>query len=105
MDIAADDYIGDYIGDVYTLKKTLQLLEKQEITTTYLFEYKADEFYIAGDTRRNLMRYMNHAPMKHGANVYATKDKKKKKVYFNALRDIKKGEELLYDYGYDPATL
>ena len=68
------------------------------IGVTYLFEVD-DKWTIDGLVKGNISRFINHSNVK--PNVCAIKDKGR--IYFHAYTDIAKGDELLFDYGFDPA--
>jgi SET domain-containing protein len=61
----------------------------------YLFEINS-RWTIDGKSRRNLARYANHS-----CNPNAEPIIKGHRVFINALRNIKPGEEIVYDYGID----
>lgn len=61
----------------------------------YLFEINS-RWTIDGKSRKNLARYANHS-----CNPNAEPIIKKRRVFINALRNIKPGEEIVYDYGRD----
>ena len=61
----------------------------------YLFEINS-RWTIDGKSRRNLARYANHS-----CNPNAEPIIKGHRVFINALRHIKPGEEIVYDYGRD----
>ncbi len=60
----------------------------------YLFDLADTTYTIDGTTRANLARYINHSCK---PNCEAILDGKR--VFINATRAIKVGEELSYDYG------
>jgi hypothetical protein len=62
----------------------------------YLFEINS-RWTIDGTARRNIARYVNHSC---GPNAEAV-TVKDNKVFVRALRNIKPGEEITYDYGRD----
>jgi SET domain-containing protein len=59
----------------------------------YLFELDHDKA-IDGTTRKNTARYMNHS-----CRPNCESDTVGTRVYITALRAIREGEELTYDYG------
>jgi SET domain-containing protein len=61
----------------------------------YLFEINT-RWTIDGTTRRNFARYINHS-CNPNAEAYVIK----RRVFIRALRRIKPGEEIAYDYGRD----
>ena len=86
-DIFAGDFVIEYVG------KILDSKEADKLKTRYLFEI--DERYtIDGSPAFNTARYINHFC---DANLEARIETGSINLY--ALRDIKKGEELGFDYG------
>jgi uncharacterized protein len=67
----------------------------QNAGNRYLFEINS-RWTIDGKSRRNPGRYANHSCNPNAEPVIA-----KRRVFINALRDIKPGEEITYDYGND----
>ncbi len=61
----------------------------------YLYEVNS-KWTIDGATRGNIARYFNHS-----CNPNADTFIRQRRVFIRALRDIKPGEEILYDYGRD----
>lgn len=61
----------------------------------YLFDINKD-LTIDGKGRENTARYINHSC---APNAYAEVDLDKKKVFIYAKKNIKEGEEILYNYG------
>jgi SET domain-containing protein len=61
----------------------------------YLFEINS-RWTIDGTPRGNLARYANHS-----CNPNAEPIIKSRRVFINARRDIRPGEEIVYDYGND----
>lgn len=62
---------------------------------TFFFALSSGEVIDGGD-RGNDARWINHSCM---PNCEAQESRHGKRVYIVALRDIKRGEELFYDYG------
>jgi len=85
--ITKGEFIIEYIGEVISAK--VANIRK----TKYLFEIN-EHYTIDGATRENIARYMNHMCR---PNVEA--EIEAGQIHFYALRDIKVGEELGYDYG------
>jgi SET domain-containing protein len=81
------DFIMEYIGKKVTSKYA------DEHPNRYLFEINS-KWTIDGSPRYNKARYFNHA-CKPNCEV----DIKKGRILIFALRNIKAGEELTYDYG------
>src|SRR6185295_19167600 len=61
----------------------------------YLYEINS-RWTIDGTPRSNIARYANHS-----CNPNADSYNVKLRVFIRALRNIKPGEEILYDYGTD----
>jgi hypothetical protein len=89
-DIKKGELIIEYIGNI---------LNKEEVdkvkTNQYLFEVNRNKT-IDGRVRWNIARYCNHA-CEEAAN--AESEIKKGRVFVKAVRNIKEGEEIVYDYG------
>ena len=85
--IAAGEFVIEYTGTILTNK------EAEKGAGLYLFEID-DDHIIDGKGRGNKARYINHACR---PNCYV--EIKKKKVLIYALKNIKEGNEISYDYG------
>ena len=85
--IKKGDFIIEYTGEVLTKA------EADERGGKYLFETSARRF-IDGSGRENTARYINHA-CKPNCEI----DIVRGKILVSALKNIKEGEELNYDYG------
>ena len=81
------DFVIQYTGPIISRGKANKKGGK------YLFDINS-KWTIDGMTRNNLARYINHS-----CKPNAEADVSRKKVFFFALRKIKEGEELTYDYG------
>jgi SET domain-containing protein len=81
------DFVIEYIGYMHKNK------EVEDHTGKYLFEIN-NKFTIDGSPRWNIARYINHS-CKPNCEV----DIKKGRIEIEAIKDIKAGEELTYDYG------
>lgn len=79
------EYIGDKIG----------LDEANRRGGMYLFEINPKTF-VDGKSRKNTARYINHAC---GSAANCDIDIKAGRIWINARKNIKPGEELSYDYG------
>jgi hypothetical protein len=89
-DIKKGEHIIEYIGNILTKE------EAEKITTNqYLFEVNRNKT-IDGSVRWNIARYCNHACEEAGN---AESDIKKGRVFIKAIKNIKSGEEIVYDYG------
>jgi hypothetical protein len=84
--------IAEYKGRLLTTKAA----EKVEVRgNRYLYEINS-RWTIDGTPRSNLARYGNHS-----CNPNAETTIVKRRVFIYALRAIKPGEEITYDYGVD----
>ena len=89
-DIKKGELIIEYMGDI------LNKEESDKVTTNqYLFEVNRNKT-INGQVRWNIARYCNHA-CAEAAN--AESEIKKGRVFVKAIKHIKEGEEIVYDYG------
>lgn len=89
-DIKKGELIIEYIGNILTKE------EADKVTNNmYLFEVSRNRT-IDGSVRWNIARYANHAC---DPEANAESDTKKGRVFVKAIKNIKEGEEILYDYG------
>lgn len=82
------DFVIEYIG----IKKENKDIEFH--TGKYLFEID-DKYTIDGSPRWNLARYINHS-CRPNCEVEIDKNNK---ILIQAVKNIKEGEEITYDYG------
>jgi len=82
------DFIIEYIG----IRKENKDIEYH--TGKYLFEVNS-KYTIDGSPRWNLARYINHS-CKPNSEVEISRDGK---IKIEAIKNIKEGEEITYDYG------
>lgn len=82
------DFVIEYIG----IKRENKDIEYH--TGKYLFEVN-DKYTIDGSPRWNLARYINHS-CKPNCEVEIDKNGK---ILIEAIKNIKEGEEITYDYG------
>jgi SET domain-containing protein len=91
-------YVGEKITKKESTRRALEWEEKARETgdgLVYIFEL--DEKYdIDGRLGDNPARYMNHSCDGNCEAVNCEGE-----IWITAIRDIEKGEELVYDYGYD----
>lgn len=80
--------IIEYIG------KLLKKEEVDKINSKYLFEIDKKGTTINGNVPSNTARYINHS-----CRPNCEADGPEGRVYISAIRNIKEGEELTYDYG------
>ncbi len=83
---------GDFIIEYVGIKRLNKDIEYH--TGKYLFEVD-DKYTIDGSPRWNLARYINHS-CRPNAEVEIEKDGK---ILIQAIKNIKEGEEITYDYG------
>jgi len=84
--------IAEYKGPLLTTK---QAFKAEQRGNRYLYEINS-RWTIDGTPRRNIARYFNHS-CNPNAETYDVKHR----VFIRALRNIKPGEEIVYDYGID----
>ena len=88
--IKKGELIIEYIGNILNKEEA-----DKKITSQYLFEVHRNKT-IDGSPRWNIARYCNHA-CNEAAN--AESEIKKGRVFVKAIKDIKEGDEICYDYG------
>lgn len=86
-DIKSGEIILEYIGNI------LLGDDVDSIENKYLFQVSKNKT-IDGSPRWNIGRYINHS-----CDGNAESEIKKGKVFIKAIKDIKSGEEIVYDYG------
>ena len=84
--------IAEYKGRLLTTKQAEKLEQRGN---RYLYEINS-RWTIDGSPRSNIARYFNHS-----CNPNAESYDVKHRVFIRALRNIKPGEEIVYDYGID----
>jgi len=102
-DIPKDTYIIEYIGRKMTKEQSdiryeemCELVEKgEEDATVYIFELD-DDYDIDGRVPWNTAQWINHS-----CNPNCETDNTNGHIWIKSIRDIKKGEELSYNYGYN----
>ena len=82
---------SDKIADVHIDENK----KKGTIGAVYIFTLN-DRYDINGKVSWNLAKYINHS-----CDPNCETDIVRGKIWISAIKDIKKGEELSYDYGYD----
>lgn len=87
-DIKKGTYIIQYVGKKITNK------EAAEKPNKYIFDLNS-RFSLDGAARYNIARYVNHICKTYNADSCDDKGK----IFYEANRDIKKGEEITTDYG------
>lgn len=104
-DIAKDDKIIEYVGELIDKKESekranLQAERAAEHGEAAVYIFTVDDEYdLDGNLPWNTARLINHSCE---PNCEAWIDDTR--IYIHALRDIKKGEELTFDYGFDVET-
>ncbi len=88
--IKKGEIIIEYVGNILTKEEADKIKTNQ-----YLFEVSRNRT-IDGRDRGNIARYANHAC---GGSENAESDVKKGRVFIKAIKNIKEGEEITYDYG------
>lgn len=86
--IKKGEMIIEYIGNILNKEEA-----DKKVTSQYLFEINRNKT-IDGTPRWNTARYANHSCMPN-----AESDIKKGRVFVTAIKNIKEGEEIVYDYG------
>lgn len=93
------EYIGEKITKEESEKRADEQLEKAKKNPNegevYIFELN-DEYDIDGNVPENDAKYINHS-----CNPNCEIENDGSHIWIVAKRDIKKGEELFYNYGYD----
>ncbi len=92
------EYIGDKIskkeGDKRSAARIKEFLNKKNEGSVYVFELN-DKFDIDGSPQYNNARYINHSCYPN-----CEVDIIDNKIWISSIKNIKKGAELSYDYGY-----
>jgi uncharacterized protein len=86
--IKRGQFVIEYWGTIITDE------EAEKKGGKYLFNIADTTYTIDGTTRANLARYINHSCK---PNCEAIQDGKR--IFIHAIRTIKPGDELTYDYG------
>ncbi|ERS99951.1 hypothetical protein HMPREF1624_03320 [Sporothrix schenckii ATCC 58251] len=109
-DIGADEFIIEYVGELITHDEGVRREARrgdffdQGANASYLFTLlEQDGIWVDAAIYGNLSRYINHASEsdKRGCNItpkilYVNGEFR---IRFSAMRDIKAGEELFFNYG------
>lgn len=86
--IKKGEMIIEYIGNILNKEEA-----DKKVSSQYLFEINRNKT-IDGTPRWNIARYANHS-----CTPNAESDVKKGRVFVIAIKNIKEGEEIVYDYG------
>ncbi|OOG37257.1 SET domain-containing protein [Polaromonas sp. A23] len=95
QDLAEGETLIEYIGEVVTWKEALRRHPHDPKDPNHTFYFHMDEDHVI-DAKYggNSSRWINHS-----CNPNCEADEQGGRVYIKALRNIKAGEELFYDYG------
>ncbi len=93
-DIKKDTKIIYYIGKIITKKQTEKDPKFNNGKAIYLFNIN-NKYDLDGDFTYNTARLINHS-----CNPNCEVESKGLKLWISSTRDIKKNEELSYDYGF-----
>lgn len=91
------EYLGDILDEEEANKRGLEYEAQAEITkdgSVYIFELD-ENLFIDGKVDYNDAKYINHSCQ---TNCEAVQENNK--ILFYTTKDIEKGEELLFNYGY-----
>jgi len=93
------EYIGEKIlkseGDKRSEKRLTKYLNSKVTGSVYIFELNK-KYDIDGSPLYNKARYINHS-----CDPNCEVDIVKNEIWISSIKNIKKGEELSYDYGYE----
>tara|TARA_B100000745_G_scaffold256645_1_gene179446 strand:+ start:77 stop:550 length:474 start_codon:yes stop_codon:yes gene_type:complete len=93
-DIKSGVKIIDYVGKLITKKETQQNSKFDNTRDIYLFDIN-EKYDLDGDFKWNAARLINHS-----CNPNCEVEGEGLKLWISSLGEIKKGEELTYDYGF-----
>ena len=93
-DIKKDTIIIYYIGKIITKKQTEEDTKFDNGKAIYLFNIN-NKYDLDGDFTYNTARLINHS-----CNPNCEVESKGLKLWISSIRNIKKNEELSYDYGF-----
>ena len=91
-DIPASTVIVEYVGERINKPESVRRCEDNNV---YIFTID-EEWDLDGNVSWNPARFINHSC---APNCEAEWDEGR--IFINALRDLKQGEELTFNYGYD----
>ncbi len=93
------EYIGEKIskseGDKRSERRIKKYLNSKQTGSVYIFELNS-KYDIDGSFGYNKARYINHS-----CNPNCEVDIIKGHIWIISIKNIKKGQELCYDYGYE----
>ena len=93
-DIKSGVKIIDYVGKLITKKEAQQNSKFDNTRDIYLFNIN-EKYDLDGEFKWNTARLINHS-----CNPNCEVEGAGLKLWISSLREIKKGEELTYDYGF-----
>ncbi len=92
-------YIGEKVkrseGDKRSEKRLLKYLNSSDSGSVYIFELNS-RYDIDGSPLYNKARYINHS-----CNPNCEVDISNGEIWIKSIKNIKNGEELKYDYGFE----
>ena len=97
-DIAKGETLIEYVGEIITWKQAdkRQSSDPDDPNHTFFFSIGDGKRVIDANVGGNAARWINHSC---NPNCEADEDDDTQRVFIKALRNIKAGEELNYDYG------
>jgi len=93
-DINKGEKVIEYKGKKFTHKQVEEDDRFDNSKAIYLFTLN-ERYVLDGDTKTNTAKYINHS-----CDPNCEVDIIKGKIWIIAIKDIKKGDELSYDYGF-----
>tara|TARA_B110000503_G_scaffold117840_1_gene178208 strand:- start:200 stop:727 length:528 start_codon:yes stop_codon:yes gene_type:complete len=103
FDILSGDRVIEYVGDKLTKSKSDLIADvhieanKKAGTNGAVYIFTLNKTHdINGKVPWNIAKYINHS-----CDPNCETDIVRGRIWISAIKDIKKGEELTYDYGYD----
>jgi len=93
-DIKKGEKVIEYKGKKFTHKQVEENDRFDNSKAIYLFTLN-ERYVLDGDTKTNTAKYINHS-----CDPNCEVDIIKGKIWIIAIKDIKKGDELSYDYGF-----
>ena len=93
-DINKGEKVIEYRGRKFTHKQVEENDRFDNSKAIYLFTLN-ERYVLDGDTKTNTAKYINHS-----CDPNCEVDIIKGKIWIIAIKDIKKGDELSYDYGF-----
>ena len=93
-DIKKGEKVIEYKGKKFTHKQVEENDRFDNSKAIYLFTLN-ERYVLDGDTKTNIAKYINHS-----CDPNCEVDIINGKIWIIAIKDIKKGDELSYDYGF-----